>query len=490
MSEFGTGTAKLASGRGLSVAIGLCVAPIISRLYGPADYGVARYVQIAANLLGAFACLGYAQAIPMARDRSEAAALARLCLLLTALLLIPVVALTALGGPSLSASLRGGDLSEYLWLIPAMFLLRSLVRIVQSTCTSQRRFTLLTVLALSSDNSVRAVHILLAWLMGGAALYLLLGRLAGLVVAVLVGAVAVVPLLLLRPVGEAGPGPSLRSVARAHSQFPKGYVWSNLVSVASLSLPVVFLGWLFDRRVVGLYTFGERKLMLLMVVLGQSLGQEFYPEAAAEWRAAGTMRATIRRSVRITAVLAAFPVVAVALLGPLLFRTVFGRRWYDAGLYAQLLSPWLLLLLVSAPLTAVFLIARRVHLLVFFNALLVLSRCLALVVGHWLGGAAAAMACLSAAGVAVLVYRLALSLRLGRAGWASCGCVVREVARSALLLLPAGVAFWAGDHRYVALALFAAACTVHGVWLVRREPEARRMLGSLLARLRPRHRRD
>ena len=57
--------------------------------------------------------------------------------------------------------------------------------------------------------------------------------------------------------------------------------------------------------------------------------------------------------------MAAFPVSAVALLGPDLFGAVFGEPWRPAGDVVRVLAPWLWLASVAPPLTRAFDVTER-----------------------------------------------------------------------------------------------------------------------------------
>ncbi|MEM6782698.1 MAG: hypothetical protein AAF624_03075, partial [Bacteroidota bacterium] len=54
-----------------------------------------------------------------------------------------------------------------------------------------------------------------------------------------------------------------------------------------------------------------------------------------------------------------FPSLAVLVAGPSLFAFVFGDVWAEAGRYAQLTAPWVLLAAIAAPMTALFDVLER-----------------------------------------------------------------------------------------------------------------------------------
>src|SRR5690606_4836704 len=98
-STFRKNFVRVAKANVLVQAISLLFAPILSRLYSPADYGVLAVFSSLLGLLAAFATWRFDWSIPNARSRVQAVAL--LVLGLGALGVISIVAFAALHwGPS------------------------------------------------------------------------------------------------------------------------------------------------------------------------------------------------------------------------------------------------------------------------------------------------------------------------------------------------------------------------------------------------------
>lgn len=488
VSALGSGTAKLVVGRGLSVAIGFGTMPIIARLFTPSDFGVAGIVGAIATWLTAFACLSYAQAIPLSVSKFETRALVWLCVLLTIGLLVPVTLVPLLGSGLLSDVIGEPTLKMLLWFVPVTFLFGSLSKVVAYTCSKEGRFGLLSVSGFSKVNVGRAVLIGLGWFLGGGALYLLLGNMIGAAVGLLVAAPLVLRILLKRIRDERPSDCTLISVAKRHRQFPKVQVWNSALNVASRSLPVLIMGACFGSSMVGYYFFGWKLLVLPMAILGSSFAQVFYPEAASEWNTTGAMSETVRQTVRTLSLICAFPVVAVGVLGPLLFTTFFGAVWHEAGVYSQILAPYLLMQLVASPVSKVFLIRQRAGLLLAYNITLLIGRSGAVVLGGQVGEPRVALICYSAVAFFVYFHLLATALRLGRTARRPVfSQLLREASRAFLLLLPAACAYWAARSAWLSLALLCAAGLAYYGWLYRRDPLVRAKIHSVTSRL---HRRE
>jgi len=271
-------------------------------------------------------------------------------------------------------------------------------------------------------------------------------------------------------------------------------MWNILLNLTSQLAPVFVLGALFTTDVVGYYHMGQRLLAMPMTLLGASLAQVFYPEAAEEWRQNGTMSASITQTVRILAMTCMFPIVAVGLTGPMLFSTLLGEKWVEAGVYAQILSPWILAMLISSPVATAFLIRRHARITFVYVVVLFVARMTALALGGWLGGPRPALIGFSAVSFAVLGHKIVYTLKLSNTRRRPvCMVLVREALQAAVLILPAAIAYYAnplpaqyaGIRGSVILAfgLLALAVAAHAWLIYRREPAIRRKLAEIFGKL-------
>ncbi len=484
MSKLVSGTAKLMLGRGGAVVIGVVAAPVISRLFTPEDFGIVGTVNSVSNWAVAFSCLGYAMAIPLSRSRAETGTLVILCLLITLGLLVPAILLPILCGGAAADFLEQPALSTLLWFVPLVFLAACLGQIAHLTCSKEGRFGLSSLSQFGTAGAGHGAKIALGYLMGGGALYLLLGTFIGSMMGLLIAAPAVLSVLLYRSEGDEAPACTLAGAAKRHSQFPKIQVWSSVLNVTSQSLPVLLLARFFGKAVVGYYTFSMVSIMLPLGLVGGSIRQVFYPEGAAEWRETGSISKTIDKAVDIVRLTCIVPIVAIAMLGPLLFETVFGSQWYEAGVYSQILAPWMLMGLIVSPISTVFLVRQRAGVLFLYNIVVLISRPGALALGWWLGGPRTALACFSAVGTLVYIHQLIVIMRLAKAGMHGTIALFREALRAVPLMLPAAVGYWVWDSQWISLCMLAAGVALHLGLIYRREPLVRDGLSGLLSRFR------
>jgi len=498
MASLGRNSAKVMLGRVAAIGIGFICAPIVGRMFDPAEYGVAVLVESMIYWIMGFAALGYAQAIPLSEDEGELRGLVRLNFVVNGALLA-VVCVLVLVGSAIARKYEQPVLARLIWFVPPLFLVSCISDTAQYAFSRLGRFGVLSMLVVVTTGLGQPMQIVVGWLFGGTASMLLTGvAISGLLGAVIAG-IVLIPLMA----GSGGGEASMRAVAWRRQQFPRVQLWNAILQSTAYSLPVIIFGIMFasDEATVGLFGKGRKLIMLPVMVLAISLGQVFYPQAADEWRREGSARDSIMGTFRILSMLCVFPTVCLCYLGPLMFSLFLGEKWREAGVYAQLCGPYVIFLIFAGPLKWMFLIRERAGRFFMYNVLATVAEPLGLVAGALIGGTPMLRELTGFAGVgwvdgargAVLAYAIAGSLtraplvveaaRMGGVRLAEVvGLVAREIVVAMIVLLPAGVVYWAGGPSVAVVALACAAGIAYLAVLYRREESVRRWVARTIGR--------
>lgn len=336
-------------GTAVAQALPVVLAPVISRLYGPAEYGLLTTFTAAATILAVAATLRYELAIVLPRDEADAAAitkLARTLLGMTTLILVVVVGVFADSIAQLAG--RPQDLLWLYALVPAVAAL-AWYQVSSYIATRQRQFGVIARGAIAQQGMFVAVAIALG--LGGISTGLVLARLSG----YCAGALA-----LFRPLRvEAAPaGESLPAVASRYRQFPLYNFPYSLVGTLGREFFVFALIAVGDYSAAGLYGLARSVIFVPTSFLSTALSQPYYKEAAASFRTPRLETLTLQMTRIIGRVMT--PLFAiVAVLGQDLFGLVFGAEWRLGGAYALCIAPVALLSLFSSWPERIFEVAGR-----------------------------------------------------------------------------------------------------------------------------------
>jgi O-antigen/teichoic acid export membrane protein len=177
--------------------------------------------------------------------------------------------------------------------------------------------------------------------------------------------------------------------------------------------------------------------------------------------------------------LTSFPLAVVLVLGPLVFELLLGQRWYEAGVLAQILVPWMGLRVYYSTLTAVYPVTDRQGEYFLWNVLLLAVQFAALYVGGHFLNVRGTLALFVAVSAIMGVWPISRPLSLVGVSrrWAVMA-IGRAYLEPLILLTPAGLLYWCLEAQIATLAALTAACAVYCLLLHFRHPEVVRRLLS------------
>lgn len=376
VDPFGRHVLLMGAGTAFVQALGVLAAPVLTRLYSPADFGVIAAFGAAAEIMVLLATLKLDLAVPIAESDEDAAGLLGLSLAagaaFSALTLLAVAVLPASVFALLSPDER---LYRFRWYFPLALLGGAAYATLLAWAIRRQRFG--TISRSRATQSLASVGVQVA------------GGLAGLgVLGLILGAVSNMASglsILWRAARHdtAGRGLSLRPrriwpLAQAYWRFPAFSMPTALLNQTGRSAPTLLLSSLHGATTTGFYSMGLRVVGLPSALVSSAVGSvvlSTLADARAQDRIPELSLDTIRRlsgaAVCLHGVLIAF--------GPQLFGGVLGHEWSEAGHYVRLLSPWLFLMFVFSPLSAIAQALLRQALDSLWQLLIFLARAAAIV---------------------------------------------------------------------------------------------------------------
>lgn len=334
----------------LGQAIALAVSPVLTRLTGPAAFGVFGVYLASLGVLGAIASWRFGLAVPLPETDEEAAAivfagaLGALALAAIAGLLVLVaghwVARVVLDTPAIE---------PLLWLVPVGMLGVGLTDVLSGWCLRHRDFRPLVRSRITRSVGTSAFQLAGGVLVRGSPIGLVGGDVLGRLVSVWEMARTIT-----RVERERRLIPSFSKVRAAISRyraFALVSTPSTLINAAGAWAPVVLLTVWWGPIAGGLYTLGQRVIGVPIGLLGDSAGQVYIGELAARARdSSAAMTVLFSKTAKGLLTLGIPAGIAMLVLGPLAFRIVFGQQWADAGVMVRWLALALVCQLVAIPL--------------------------------------------------------------------------------------------------------------------------------------------
>lgn len=414
-SRFARNVATVASGTAAAQAITMAFSPVITRLYGPAAFGVFGTFTAVMAVTTLLAALSYPIAIVLPESDGDALGLARLSLLVAAATSALVALLLALFGGPITALLELEAIGALVFLLPVAMLFAASGAVVTQWVIRKRLFELKAKVDVAQSLLVNGAKAGIGLFHPVAAVLVVAASLGYLLQAVLLLA----GIRIRGGAGEAGrrsaPSSSLWTLAKRHRDFPLYRAPQSFLNATTQSLPIVMLASLFGPAPAGFYTLGRMVLRAPTGLIAGSVMSVFYPRVNEAVLAGQSASDLIRRASGALALVGLVPFGAVAVAGPWLFALVFGAEWVVAGEYARWLAIWSYVGLINRPsVAAIPVLSLQGHFLVY-EMVSIVVRVAALAAGFFVFASdMAAVALFSGAGVLLNAYLIFATLRTAR----------------------------------------------------------------------------
>jgi O-antigen/teichoic acid export membrane protein len=434
--EFNRGVTVLAGGTAIGQAIAILASPVLTRLYGPADFGVVAVYTSIVGIVGALAAFSYHQAIPLLEDDAEAAQALGVSMISTLVTTVMMAVVLAVVGGRFAVLLEAPALVPYLWMIPLGVMGLSSYEVLTQWAVRNKTFSAIAGTGVAKGITQAGTQLGLG--VGGLAPF---GLLFGQLIGQWTGSGSLLRQAIkdsraaLQTITPAG----MRAAASRWQRFPRYTTPSVLVNVVGINAPPLLLSYYFGGAVTGLYALGSRVVMMPVSLVAKSVSQVFVASAPSylrEGRLGQEVELLFGRMLR----LALAPVAILAIAAPAMFSVIFGAEWREAGAYVRWLSPWLLIVFVGFPLAPLVSVLERQKAGLVFQGSLTIMRVAALVAGGIIDHALIAVALFGAAsGVCWAVFLLWLLRAGGSSFLAASRLFVDELLRSLVLLAPVAI---------------------------------------------------
>lgn len=424
----------LAGGTTFAQILMVIAVPILTRLYGPEDFGVwALYISIT-GIVSVIVCLRYEFSIMLPESDEEAINLLGLCFL--AVLFVTSLSLVLIwySRDFIVEILNSPQIRDYLWFIPPFVFVNGIFLALNSWNSRTKLFKRLSISKVSSSISTVVMQISLGFMRKNSPWGLIIGNLGGQAVATLIlgGQIWKDDRRLIKK--SLGWGKIYKGFKRYH-KFQFIDTWSALMNSISWQLPAFLLAAFFSPAIVGFYSLGFRLLQLPMSLVGSSISQVFFQRASRAF-SEGTLPSLVESVFRMLVLIGMFPILILTITGSDVFTVIFGSAWTEAGVYAQILSLWAFIWFISSPLSTIYVVVEELHFGFNYNFFNLVTRLLSLVIGGYLGSARIALILFSVSGIFVYGY---LCLKMMHYSGVKTSRALKIVFSNFVLFIPAGI---------------------------------------------------
>jgi len=338
-SPFIQNTLKLVLGSGIAQVITFLVSPVLTRLYAPEDLGLFTFFISIVGLFALIATLRYEIAIIFPKEDKDAVNIFSLSVIIAFGLSLILLILVILYRLFLSQQLPLNPvLSRWLYLLPVLVFFLGLGNIFQNWMIRKKEYRFLSAgkIVNSLGNNLTALFL---GLIGIGTWGLLIGNFTGTFLFIL---------FLGFCISRSGQfkkdefdRSSMVRFARKYKDLPTSNTLQSILETLQ-NYGIIYLTKIFfSSAVVGFYALSIRVLQAPLWLVGSSISQVYLKDAAERFNKNENLEELLIKTIKLSALVALPMLVILLACGPWLFAFIFGSPWREAGVYAQILAPWL-----------------------------------------------------------------------------------------------------------------------------------------------------
>lgn len=349
---FAANILTLVAGTGLAQALTMGATPILTRLYGPEDFGLLALFLSVTGILSVVANWRYELAIVLPKDDREGINVLALSALIALGMSGFSVLVVAFFRNGLARLMNAPELASWLWWVPLSLLLNGIFQALSYWNTRKKQFRLQSLARVGQSVGTIGTQV-------GAGLAAAGGG-TGLIIGTLVGQLVGTGILGERVwrqqkqlVTDSVSTKALWEQAVRYKKFPFLTNFAGLVNQIAYQIPIWLLASFYSPQMIGFYMLAQRAAYLPASLVGASISQVFFERAAQEKKETGSSIQTFKKTLLLLSMLSVVPFAVLMIWGPALFSLVFGEAWTQAGRFAAILAPLFWVSFVASPLIVV-----------------------------------------------------------------------------------------------------------------------------------------
>lgn len=351
-SEFSRNILTIFTGASISQVLPLVIAPILTRLYTPEEFGsFALYTAIAA-ISGVIAAGRYEFAIMLPHDDRDAAKVTVLAILTALFIGILILIFMIFFNSEINRLARNNQIGHWLYLLPASIIFTGVHNALNYWNNRKKKYRALAINRVIQSGGSASCQLILGssvGLMGGG---LIIGSLFGQFLSIL---------SLVKMSWKEGVFhqkeiqlKSLLTMAKIYKKFPIYSAGGALVNAAASQLPIFFITKYFGVALTGAYGLTFKVLSMPMALISSSISQVVYQKIIVTHNSQPELLFSfILRLFGTLLIISLLFVGIVALFGRDLFIFFFGVNWASAADFAMPLSIAIAVRFSVSPLSAV-----------------------------------------------------------------------------------------------------------------------------------------
>jgi O-antigen/teichoic acid export membrane protein len=332
------------TGTAIAQAIPVLISPLLTRLYTPEDFGIFALFVAIVGFFSVSASARYEMALLLPNKQSDAVNIFGLAFVINGVFTLFLLLVVVLFYDKLLFFAGSKDIGNWIYAIPLSVFIVTLFNQLSVFNNRMKNYK-----DIARASIYKAIVLSIVQLVAGIFKVGAGGLIGGQIMAQFSANVQLAKnILMYENIRKSISKVKMIALAKRYKDFPKYNLPHALLSTLVSNLPVYLFMPFFGSMVVGYYSFALMVVFSPLMILAGATAKVYNQKVVSLYHKGEDAYGFSKRML-LSLIVKIVPVFLIILLfAPFLFSTIFGKGWEEAGVYTQILSPFLLLnILVS-----------------------------------------------------------------------------------------------------------------------------------------------
>lgn len=379
-SEFSRNVLTLMTGTTIAQAIPIAISPILTRIYTPEDFGVFALYMSIASIIAVVATGRYELAIMLPKKDEDAINIVALSIMISFFVSFIALIMVSVFNTNITNLLGNPEISNWLYFIPITVLLTGIYQSFNYWSNRKKQYKRLATSRIVRSGTIATTNLGMGFSGFGA---------SGLIVSGIVGQGVATSILAERVCKEdrnkfkAIRRLKIFALIKKYKKFPIFNLPNTLIDGLRLSGISILIAKFFTTATLGQFSLAWKMIQTPMTLIGSSLSQVFFQKVSSSNKS--ELNLIVKKFI-IKASIIALPIfLSIYFFAVDIFIIVFGENWRLAGEAASIMTPWLFLNFLSAPMATVFIVLNKQEVVLLVSIFYMIFPITILLVYHQLG---------------------------------------------------------------------------------------------------------
>lgn len=401
-NSFLSNVIKVASGTLLAQALGYLFLPFITRLYNPENFGEFGVFMAIFGMISPFLGGKLEVALVLEKDKMQKMNLYLLSCAITLFISLISFLVFLYFRQNIISTFNLLIDPNLLLLIPVALLLLGLKQANRFVLISNDFFGKISISIILEKIAVISSKFVLG-LFRPSGFGLIFSDILGKIVTVFYTTLVIIKQGLYLNIFKSFYKKEVVKLIKKHKKFPTYELMGDWFNSISNNIPLIIMASFFNIKIIGFYIFSNSTFKQIIALTSKNFGSVYYKKIS-DITEIERKPFTLKLITQLI-VFGIFPFVIIAIGAPEIFSFVFSEKWNTAGIYAQIMTPYLFLIFLLKPINSLYRVYDYQEKSLLFNIINFILSCLAVIVGGLTKNSTLTIILISVSGLLIYGYR-------------------------------------------------------------------------------------